>query len=131
MHLLLDTHIWLWGILDPRKIKPAIRRVLDNPEHQLWLSPISIWEVLVLARKKRLLLDQDAEQWVRHWLRERPLREAPLTREIAIQSQSIGLSHADPGDRFIAATALVQDLILVTADEQLLACKALRTLPSR
>src|SRR5437667_9492099 len=79
MKLLLDTQTWVWWILEPSSITSKAKAELENPENELWLSPVSIWELLVLARKKRLVLQPNAEEWVRHWLRERPLLEAPLS----------------------------------------------------
>jgi PIN domain nuclease of toxin-antitoxin system len=128
MNLLLDTHIWLWSILEPRRIKPAVARLLENPKNELWLSSISVWEVLLLARKKRLTLQPDAEQWVRRWLRDRPLREAVLTREIAMESERLDAPHADPADRFLMATANAMDLVLVTTDKNILNVRGVRTL---
>jgi len=130
INLLLDTHIWVWSVLAAERLKPKVAKALENPDNVLWISPVSIWEVLVLSRKKRLQLEPDAEQWVRRCLRERPLQEAPLTREIAIQSERIDLPQADPADRWIAATARVGDLVLVTADEKLIRCPGIRTLPN-
>lgn len=57
-------------------------------------------------------------------------KEAPLTHEIALASQQLGL-HPDPADRFLAATAEVLDLTLVTADARLLACRDIQTLSNR
>jgi PIN domain nuclease of toxin-antitoxin system len=54
-----------------------------------------------------------------------------LTRQVAIESRLVRLSHDDPADRFIAATAIVHDLVLVTADERLLEAPDLRTLANR
>jgi PIN domain nuclease of toxin-antitoxin system len=59
---------------------------------------------------------------------DRPLREAPLTFEVGQEAASIRLPQSDPGDVFLAATARVFDLTLVTADPQLLACSWLKTL---
>ena len=59
------------------------------------------------------------------------MKEAPITHEIAAESRRIGLTHRDPADRFLAATAKVLDLTLVTADKRLLACKEIRTLANR
>jgi PIN domain nuclease of toxin-antitoxin system len=56
------------------------------------------------------------------------LQEAPLNKHVAMESRRIKLTHKDPGDRFIAATALVYDLVLVTADRELLRCPALKTI---
>ena len=68
------------------------------------------------------------EAWLRTVFEQAPVREAVLGFEIAIQSRNIDLPHHDPADRFIAATALVYDLVLLTADERLLACDQIETM---
>jgi PIN domain nuclease of toxin-antitoxin system len=60
-----------------------------------------------------------------------PLLEAPLTGEVAIRSRSVDLPHEDPADRFIAATAAVYGLTLVTGDGRILDSKSLSLLPNR
>ena len=45
MNLLLDTHIWIWSVGDRRRLASRVIRELTNTENQLWLSPISVWEV--------------------------------------------------------------------------------------
>ena len=120
MKLLLDTHIWLWSALEPARLSKRVIRALDDSTNELWLSPMSVWEALVLARKKRVALEPSPEQWVRRALAELPIHEAPVNHEVAIRSETITLGHNDPADRFIVATALVHDLTLVTADRRLL-----------
>ena len=66
---------------------------------------------------------------VRTALTVRPMREVSLTFDIALGSRSIRLGHDDPADRFIAATAVVHELVLVTADESLLQCPDIRVIP--
>src|SRR5471030_1913442 len=110
MRLLLDTHIWLWSALDPGHLSRRVKAALEDRDNELWLSPMSVWETLVLARKKRLTLETTAEEWVRRALSELPVREAPMTHEVAIRSETLRLGHKDPADRFIMATALVYDL---------------------
>ena len=128
MRLLLDTHIWLWSALDPARLSKRVSRALDDPKNELWLSPISVWETLVLARKTRVALDPSPEQWVRRALRDLPIHEAPINHEVAIHSETIRLGHDDPADRFLVATALVHDLTLVTADRRLLRGRHVPTL---
>jgi PIN domain nuclease of toxin-antitoxin system len=118
--LLLDTHIWLWCALEPARLSKRVSRALADPANELWLSPMSAWETLVLARKKRVVLEPTPEQWVRRALAELPIHEAHLNHEIAIRSDALRLGHDDPADRFLVATALVHDLTLVTADQRLL-----------
>jgi len=120
LRLLLDTHIWLWSQGSPARLVPRIQAELVYPRNELWLSPLSIWEVLLLSDKKRIILDEPAERWVVHALDSSPLREASLSNEVALETSKIKMAHRDPVDRFLAATARVFDLILVTADKRLL-----------
>jgi PIN domain nuclease of toxin-antitoxin system len=131
MRLLLDTHIFLWGLLDPTRLSRRVARELQDPANDLWISPISTWEVMVLAEKGRIVLDPDPATWIRKVYRTIPFKEAPLNHEVAIQSRSVNLPHQDPADRFLIATARVHDLTLVTADEHLLRLKQVSILPNR
>ena len=131
MRLLLDTHIWLWSALEPARLSARVRRVLDDSKNDLWLSPISVWEALVLARKKRVILEPSPEQWVRRALAQLPLHDATMNQEIAIRSETIVLGHDDPADRFLVATALVHDLRLVTADRRLISSRQVPTLANK
>lgn len=99
-------------------------RKLENARHELWLSPISVWEVQILSQKGRVELKEDAGSWVATALKAVPFREAPITYEIALETQHIDLPHGDPADRFLVATAKVLGLTLVTADESLIRARA-------
>lgn len=129
MNILLDTHIWLWMIDEPDKIGANLRRELRNSIDELWLSPISTWEVLVLARKRRIRLDREVGDWVT--TAAAPFREAPLTHEITLAADGLSLPQRDPADRFLAATAKVLDLTLATADSKLLGLGDIATLANR
>lgn len=128
MRLLLDTHIWLWCALEPARLSRRVSRAMVDPKNELWLSPMSVWETLVLARKERLTLDPSPEQWVRRALGELPIHEAHVNHEVAIRSAALRLGHDDPADRFLVATALVHDMTLVTADRSLLRSRLVPTL---
>jgi PIN domain nuclease of toxin-antitoxin system len=131
MRLLLDTHIWIWSLTDPARLKPEVRAALAHGNADLWLSSISVWEALVLIRKGRLRVkDGDGSIWISEALKRSPLREAPLTHAIAIESELIEVDYWDPADRFIAATTRVLDATLITADERLIAAPTLKVLPN-
>jgi len=129
--LLLDTHVWLWTLTDPDRLGRRARRALGRASNELWLSPISTWELIVLAERGRVKLDDEAGRWAREALRRSPVLEAPFTHEVAIQSRELAPSHPDPADRFIMATARVCELTLVTADEVLLDLRLCPLLPAR
>ncbi len=129
MRLLLDTHIWLWSLRNPARLGRRVRHELSDRSNELWLSPVSTWEALLLNARGRIHLRGDLADRVER--ATAPLLEAPLTHEIVLVAQRLPLPHPDPVDRFLAATARVLDLILVTADEQLLGWGEIRTLANR
>jgi PIN domain nuclease of toxin-antitoxin system len=127
---LLDTQIWLWLALEPQKLRREVAECLADPDNELWLSPVSVWEVLLLAEKGRIEIG-DPAVWVRRALENQLFREARLSHEIALESRRLDVPHQDPADRFIAATAIVQGLTLITSDQHLIACNSVPTLSNR
>jgi len=127
--LLLDTHIWLWSLQNSKFLGKRVAQELRNPLNELWLSPISTWEALTLHSTGRIVLPGNLAEWVTR--ATAPLREAPLTHEIAIAARELRIQHQDPADRFLAATAHVLDLTLVTADVTLLGLGEISTLANR
>ena len=65
MKLLLDTHIWIWGVQEPWKLSSEVARAITQPDNVLFLSPLSTWELCMLTKRKRV------------WLRD--LRNIPFT----------------------------------------------------
>ena len=126
MKLLLDTHVWLWALHNPARLSHRVRDVLRNPANELWLSPVSTWEALLLNAKGRIRLPANLAEWLA--VATAPLREAPFTHEIVLMAQQLPLPQRDPADRFLAATAQIMDLTLVTADNTLLQMGTIRTM---
>jgi PIN domain nuclease of toxin-antitoxin system len=104
---------------------------LGDPANELWLSPISVGELIVLLRKGRLELPSEVAVWVAKSMEDLQLAEAPFTVEVALAISSMKFPHGDPADHFLAATARVFDLTLVTGDEHLINLPGIRTLPNR
>jgi PIN domain nuclease of toxin-antitoxin system len=126
--LLLDTHIWIWSVSEPARLAPKIAKALQNQDNELWLSPISIWELIMLVEKGRLEMKMDMDEWIAQAKVTAPVKEAPLTAEVALATRQLRLPHRDPADMFLAATAKVFDLTLVTYDTHLLAAKGISIL---
>jgi len=128
MKLLLDTHIWLWYLLGDKRLSLQLQSAIVDFNTELWLSPISIWETLILAEKGRISLQPDPVTWVNLALKTLETREAEMNHAIAILSRHIVLPHQDPADRFIVATAIYYGLQLATVDANLTGNSALQTL---
>ena len=120
MKLLLDTHIFVWSTLNPARLSRRATKVLADSRNEFWVSPVTTWEILFLHRKGRLKLKEGPASWISMALTRIPFREAPLTHEVALASDAITLPRRDPADAFLAATARVYGLTLVTADDNLL-----------
>lgn len=129
LKLLLDTHIWIWSMQGSDRLGKRTAQEIKNPENERWLSPVSTWEALTLHAKKRIQLPEDITGWVSR--ATAAFREAPLTHEIALAAHRLPWEHSDPADRFLAATAQVLKLTLVTADFNLLGLGEISTLANR
>jgi len=103
-------------------------REIRDSANEVWISPISTWEALMLHSKGKIHLKVDLKEWLAD--STEGTREAPLTHEIALVAQGLTMNR-DPADRFLVATAQVLDLTLVTADQQLLGLGNIRTLANR
>jgi PIN domain nuclease of toxin-antitoxin system len=126
---LLDTHIWLWSLSAPQRLTSQVRRALDKPANELWLSPISTWEVVQLLEKKRIRIEGHFEAWLPR--ARGNLREALLSHDVAAAAADVRLPHRDPGDLLLVATARVLNLTLVTADDNIIDAKQVSTLANR
>lgn len=128
--IVLDTHVLIYDALSPRKLSSRARKALDagSAESGLSCSDISLWEIAMLISRKRLDPAMDARQFIDVLITARAVRVLPISVEIAVLSQSDLFSHADPADRLIAATALLNQAPLVTSDARLRKVKEISTI---
>ena len=131
MNLLLDTHIWIWSHLEPWRVSSDVTRALGDSENELWLSPVSIWELIIHVEKKKIAIEGDLLKWIATSRQDLALREAPINWVVAEEFRFAILPHRDPADRLLVATARALDLTLVTADRRLIEVADLEVLPNR
>lgn len=121
--LVLDTHVWLWLMLGSSNLSRPFRQSIElsQKHHGILISAISIWEIGMLAERKRIQLEMDALDWTLQALDFPGIRLVQMTPKIAIQSTRLpGIVHGDPADRILIATAHEENAVLVTCDEKLL-----------
>ena len=131
MKLLLDTHVWLWGLTTPSRLARRVFSALEDPQNELWLSPISVWEARVLCEKGKLESNGDAWLKIAASVESGKFTEAAFTNAVAMEVARVRLPQRDPADRFLVATARVYGLTLVTADAHLLQVPGLSVLSAR
>jgi PIN domain nuclease of toxin-antitoxin system len=122
--LLLDTHVWVHYINATSGLRPETIRTIDKAliSGSVFISVISIWEIALLVRLKRLALQTTVSQWAEQALKLPGTSLLALTPEIAIDSVDLpGPMHKDPSDRIVVSTARIERLTLVTRDGAILA----------
>lgn len=115
--IVLDTHVLLWWTLEPARLSVRATHELAQAT-ELGIPSIVFWEVSLLARRKKVVLGSSSAAWAESVLaipRSRPL---VLTPQIAIKADELDM-HADPADRFIAATAIEHKASLLSKDRLL------------
>ncbi len=117
--MVIDTHVWLWFLSGSDELAKPLRNRIEHDPQSILLSSISVWEAIMLAERGRIEVEGAPCTHFREALRLVPVSQAAISHEIAIKSREIKLTSADPADRFIAATALIYDVPLATADRRL------------
>ncbi|MEP7314809.1 MAG: type II toxin-antitoxin system VapC family toxin [Pseudomonadota bacterium] len=120
MSALLDTHVIIWLATADPSLGKRSHTLIDAAAQSgaLAVSAISFWEIALLIEKGRLQTSLAAEE-LRNRLLHAGVVEVPLSGDIAVLATQLGL-HADPADRFIAASAISRGATLLTADDRLL-----------
>jgi PIN domain nuclease of toxin-antitoxin system len=116
---LLDTHIWIWSVSKPEKLSEEVKNILGDDSNEFFISSISFWEFIVLVDKGKITISKSVDEWIRDAIIDPNIKEIPIDKEIAIKSRKINLPHQDPADRFIAATAFIHQMTLITSDRKL------------
>ena len=115
MRFLFDTHILLWGAIEPEKLSEAALAIFEEEENELVFSAVSIWEIAIKAGRRRRDFEVEAAAF-RHALIDNGYIELPMTGFHAMAVTGLPPIHRDPFDRMIIAQALLDDLTLVSAD---------------
>jgi PIN domain nuclease of toxin-antitoxin system len=121
--LLLDTHVWIWLASGNSILSLPTRKAIDRAKNQecLLISPISVWEISMFVERRRISLEMDLSDWLKHWVEMPGIVVAEFSFQVALLSNRLpGSLHGDPADKILIATAYQENAVLVTADEKIL-----------
>lgn len=119
MNLLLDTSVFLWMITDDDRLSATLRSAVRDPDNRVFLSVVSVWEIVIKHQIHKLTLPRPAWGYVtrareRHAVESLALEEAAL-----VHLAKLPAVHRDPFDRMLVCQAIEHNLLLATADEVL------------
>lgn len=114
---LLDTAPFLWWLVDDPRLSEAARAVIRAPEHRIYVSTASAWEIVIKAALGKLRIEaDDPTRFLRDQIRQNRFRVLPVRLRHALAVWELPPLHRDPFDRMLVAQARVDGLVLVTSD---------------
>lgn len=117
--IILDTHIWIWWVINSPSLKKEFRSCIEKED--VAINVISCWEVSKAVEKGKLQFNISVEQWLKEAIDDYSITVIPLDTQIIVESTRLpGKFHKDPADQLIVASARVLDIPLLTADEKIL-----------
>lgn len=128
--VLVDTHVVIWLALEPERISKKARTAIEETRRRgdgLAISDMTLLEISMITNKNRITLNSTLESFLSEV--ESRFIVLPISARICVRALGLPANFPnDPADRIIAATALVEGILLVTADAEIQRSKALRTL---
>ena len=118
--IVLDTCAIIWDALDAARLTPKAAKAIEQNTGELIICDISIWDIAMLIKRKRLVIDLDTSGFINLLLQSRNFHIQEITPEIAELSVNFSSQvNNDPADRLIAATSILRSAPIVTADRNL------------
>jgi PIN domain nuclease of toxin-antitoxin system len=116
LRLLLDTCTFVWLTAAPNRLSAPARDVIDKETNDLFLSHVSIWEIHMKHRARKLDLPQKPRLWISRQLAARGLIDWPIDLEAIHRTSELPGHHKDPFDRMVIALAEIHGFVIVTPD---------------
>jgi PIN domain nuclease of toxin-antitoxin system len=117
VRILLDTHVLLWALVEPKKLSKKALRIIENPSSLLHVSPVSAWEIGLKVHLGKLKVPTDVSSRFEACVARLSAVELSITIQHALAAARFPAAHRDPFDRMLAAQASVDQLSLITVDE--------------
>jgi len=115
-HLLLDSHAFLWAVIEPEQFTAKTRRLLANETTELYLSAATVWELLIKARKKVIDPGGDPASQLKNYCSRLQVIQVAVSAQHLYRAFTLEGLHKDPFDRLLIAQAQTEKLALVTRD---------------
>ena len=116
MRLLLDTHCWLWWLVEPERLSQTALEAIIALDNELWLSVASIWEIGIKYKASKLKLPQTPEILIPQQIHIDGINTLSIKASHALKAASLPLHHKDPFDRMLIAQTQLEKIVILTND---------------
>lgn len=119
MKVILDTHIFLWWIVDDPRLSPRARQVLSHSKNELLFSAASAWEIAIKVGLGKLKIPAPIDRFIIEQLSINGISVLPIELRHALHIAALPKFHRDPFDRLLIAQAQVERVPIVSGDSQI------------
>jgi PIN domain nuclease of toxin-antitoxin system len=119
VRLLLDTHAFLWFLLNDPQLSATAQAVIVDPLNSVEISPASYWEIAIKIGLKKYALPEPFQAFMEREIADNDFRILPIEPKHTAVLTTMPLHHKDPFDRLLVAQAMVEGIPLVSADPRL------------
>jgi PIN domain nuclease of toxin-antitoxin system len=118
MRILLDTHAFLWFILDDPQLSTTARAIIEDPANDVEVSPASYWEIAIKISLQKYSLPQPYQQFMESQIAINDFRILHIEPKHTNLITTMPPHHKDPFDRLLVAQAIAEGISIVSVDEQ-------------
>ena len=118
MNILLDTQIFLWALTEPKRLGKKAKSLLKSKKNQLYLSAASSWEIAIKAGLGKLPLPEPPDKYISSRMASLKIAPLDIKHYHTFIVDRLPLHHRDPFDRILIASAIAENLHLMSADKQ-------------
>jgi PIN domain nuclease of toxin-antitoxin system len=119
MNVMLDTHTFLWFVLDALQLSRSAKTLIEDPANEVFISPASFWEIAIKVRLSKLDLHAPYDDFMHRGIVGNDFSVLPIEPRHTSLLTTLPLHHRDPFDRLLIAQAIVEKMAIVSADEAL------------
>ena len=114
MKILIDAHVFLWGIQAEDKLSRRVQTLL--PAAEVWISVAGLWEIIAKVQIGKMNLPRPVADYLTSKLKENGVSVLPLVLDHVRRLEELPLHHRDPFDRILIAQSIEEGWPVVTAD---------------
>lgn len=116
MKILLDTHTFLWWVVEDAQLSLKAKEIIANPDNKIYFSVVSAWEIIIKVGIGKLSLSEPPETYIPSRITSNQFEILAVQMPHILKINSLPNFHKDPFDRLLIAQSLVEDLSLLTVD---------------